>query len=262
MKNCTYTLKSTDSENERLTVQAKQLYGGTNFIDPYLLDSQMKILDIGCGTGVISKYISEKMPFSQVIGVDHDDTKISINNEHNTLSNLCFKTADVYNLPFKDETFDLCFCRFMLMHLADPLKAINEMKRVTRKGGNVVAHEGFHDAIWIVPQKKAFEKFLSVWKEKMAASHQDHSIGLKLHTMFNMTGFATIEHKVLPHSFTGNDSLIETYLNNWKKHIPSLKDTLFPFLTEKDVEEINNELNSFSTADFCLELTVLVCGQK
>jgi len=257
-----YTLKNITSESERLTTQAKLLYGGSAFLDKFILGDKISVLDVGCGTGVMSKYVAQKNINGTVIGVDIDEKRVKENNEANTYSNLTFQAADAYKLPFADNTFDLCFCRFMLMHLCDPIRAIKEMARVTKKGGTVLAHEGFHDAIWMVPARPVFEKFLSVWKTKMNSSKQDHSIGIRLHTLFSNSNLFSVEHSILAHSFAGSDPTIKQYLNNWREHIPSLKESLSPDISDEDIDQISRELEVCSASDFCLELTVVASGKK
>jgi SAM-dependent methyltransferase len=47
--------------------------------------------------------------------------------------------ADALSLPFPNEAFDITYCHFLLMWLKQPLRALREIKRVTRKGGSVLA---------------------------------------------------------------------------------------------------------------------------
>jgi SAM-dependent methyltransferase len=98
-----------------------------------------KILDVGCGTGVITLDIAENTNGS-VIGVDIDEEKMK---EAVRLaedqSNMTIQNANAENLPFEDETFDLVVFNIVLMHITNQQKAINEMARVTKKGGVVLA---------------------------------------------------------------------------------------------------------------------------
>tara|TARA_B100000212_G_C27313853_1_gene506983 strand:- start:344 stop:1168 length:825 start_codon:yes stop_codon:yes gene_type:complete len=51
---------------------------------------------------------------------------------------LSFKVADSMNLPFQNETFDISFCISAIEHMPDPVKAIDEMIRVTKKNGLIL----------------------------------------------------------------------------------------------------------------------------
>lgn len=58
-----------------------------------------------------------------------------------------FKHGDAYSLPFGEGRFDRMVCQTTLWNLAEPLKAIREMKRVCKKGGLVGAVEGAFDHV-------------------------------------------------------------------------------------------------------------------
>jgi ubiquinone/menaquinone biosynthesis C-methylase UbiE len=51
------------------------------------------------------------------------------------IANVEFRPGSVYTLPFADQTFDAVFSHALLEHLADPLAALNQMKRVLKPGG-------------------------------------------------------------------------------------------------------------------------------
>ena len=52
-----------------------------------------------------------------------------------------FSEADVMNLPFTDKKFDVCSISFGIRNVADPVKALSEMARVTKSGGTVMVLE-------------------------------------------------------------------------------------------------------------------------
>ena len=51
----------------------------------------------------------------------------------NEFSNVDFQQADIFNLPFEDETFDHIFVCFVLEHLQDPIFALESLRRVLRE---------------------------------------------------------------------------------------------------------------------------------
>lgn len=108
-------------------------------IDNLQLKSDSKVLDLCTGTGDIAIYIASKVKEGCVIGVDFSEEMIEIAKKKGQgIDNLAFINADVLDLPFKDEEFDACFISFGLRNLTDLRKGLEEMKRVTKKGGVVV----------------------------------------------------------------------------------------------------------------------------
>lgn len=83
------------------------------------------LLDIGCSNGFLLEKIHEKYPELRLYGVDIKQAKKS--------GNYDFIAAFVERLPFQDKSFDVVTCCHTLEHIKNEQKAINELKRITRK---------------------------------------------------------------------------------------------------------------------------------
>lgn len=90
------------------------------------------VLDAGCGEGFVTQYIAERNPDLKITGVDLSREAIEYAKEHFG-EKATFRTGSVYKLPFSDKSFDLVVCSEVLEHLDEPLKALQELKRVSRK---------------------------------------------------------------------------------------------------------------------------------
>ena len=111
---------------------------------PYLKPG-MSLLDCGCGPGTITLGFAEVVSPGRVIGMDVEESQVEIarsNAETVGLSNATFETANIYELPFDDNSFDAAFCHGVLDHLTDPLKALLEMRRVLKPGGVIGVRSG------------------------------------------------------------------------------------------------------------------------
>jgi ubiquinone/menaquinone biosynthesis C-methylase UbiE len=97
-------------------------------------NSNAKVLDVGCGAGVIAKKLFS-LGFD-VYGVDFSDEVIKIAEEEVPGAN--FQVADICNLPFADETFDVVACLGVFPTVTDPGKALRESFRVLKKGGVII----------------------------------------------------------------------------------------------------------------------------
>lgn len=109
-------------------------------INNVALKPDVKILDLCTGTGDIAIYIAKNIvKDGQVIGVDFSQEMLKIARKKGQgVENLTFIKVDALDLPFKDEEFDACFISFGLRNLTNLKKGLQEMKRVTKKGGFVI----------------------------------------------------------------------------------------------------------------------------
>jgi len=103
------------------------------------LKDATQILDVGCGTGVVTRDIA-RLTKGLVTGIDGSAEMVSVaqtilTKYHNV--RLCMGKAE--QLPFPDNTFDLVLCNLLFMWVDDPQLIANEMTRVTKKGGQVLA---------------------------------------------------------------------------------------------------------------------------
>lgn len=89
------------------------------------------VLDIACGTGLVSKLVSKKV--ARLVGVDFNP--VMANKARPFLDE--FIEAPAEHLPFPDGTFDIAVCRQGIQFMDLP-QAVEEMVRVVRPGGRVV----------------------------------------------------------------------------------------------------------------------------
>ena len=94
-----------------------------------------QVLDVGCGTGVLTEELAERTQ-GRVIGVDLDPDMVAFAQSRNGKAE--YRLGDAHDLAFRDGSFDLVVCHFVLLWCADPRRAAREMVRVTRPGGAVV----------------------------------------------------------------------------------------------------------------------------
>lgn len=97
-------------------------------------NGDLKMLDIGCGGGVLTTAFGEYRPNWQIIGVDISDISLKKAQEQIS-SNTKFLNANAYQLPFENEVFDGVVMFDVLEHLEGPVRAIKEVSRVLKKDG-------------------------------------------------------------------------------------------------------------------------------
>ena len=123
------------------------------FLLPHLHPG-VRLLDAGCGPGVITLGLAEAVATGEAIGIDTSPEAIA--SACATASSLGrrdvrFLTADVTALPFADASFDAVFCHAVLQHLRDPLSALREFRRVLSPGGVIGVADADIDGSIIAP---------------------------------------------------------------------------------------------------------------
>jgi ubiquinone/menaquinone biosynthesis C-methylase UbiE len=104
--------------------------------DSIQIQREHKVLEVGSGTGVVCADISQRFSLASV-GVDIDRSAVTFaqNNDPTSL----YLAGDGNNLPFEPEAFDIVFCHFLLLWVENPDKILDEMVRVTKPGGWILA---------------------------------------------------------------------------------------------------------------------------
>ncbi len=97
-------------------------------------------LDVGCGTGALSRAILDTVTPSEVVGVDPSDGFLAYAASHTDDSRVRFEIGDARELPFDAATFDAVVSGLALNFVPDPARAAAEMARVTRPGGVLGAY--------------------------------------------------------------------------------------------------------------------------
>jgi len=94
-----------------------------------------RLLDLGCGLGSLTAGLKEKRPQLEVIGVDISPQ--AIQNAQEKFTGPVFFEADIYHLPFKNESLDIVTGFDVLEHFSQPKKALKETFRVLKEGGTI-----------------------------------------------------------------------------------------------------------------------------
>lgn len=100
--------------------------------------SDMLGLDVGCGSGADLIYMSQKG--LKMIGIDvTDSVAVALNNTRG-FKNIEVIQANIYNMPFNEETFDLVYSFGVLHHLSDPEKIFKKIVGLVKNNGTVLIY--------------------------------------------------------------------------------------------------------------------------
>ena len=108
-----------------------------NILDFLPLKADMKILDLGTGSGYLSFPIAQKYPNISIIGLDIVEKALEVNRsvaKEKNIRNISFISYNGIDFPFADSEFDMVISRYALHHFPDIQKSISEVSRVIKQG--------------------------------------------------------------------------------------------------------------------------------
>jgi SAM-dependent methyltransferase len=110
------------------------------FLDWLDVPSDARWLDVGCGTGALSRVILEVASPREVMGIDRSAAYIAYARSRVSDPRARFEVGDASAIPFMAGTFDAVVSGLVLNFVPDPAAAVTEMARVARSGGTVGAY--------------------------------------------------------------------------------------------------------------------------
>lgn len=138
--------KLTEFVNGRTMAEFYDSGWGPTALEPFAQDLATEaaegkfILDLGCGTGVVTRYAAERAdPEARIIGLD--PTPILLNaarSNPDNPKNIEWVDGSGEKMPFGDDSFDVVLCHQCLQYLTDKESTFKELKRVLKKGGRLI----------------------------------------------------------------------------------------------------------------------------
>jgi len=230
-----------DNENNRL----KNKINPGEYINLYMnqfISPHTKILDVGCGPAVIDEYIAQKYPTTQITGLDISSNRLIQTREMiQNLPNLLLVSANVYQLPFNKNTYDVIFSRLLFEYLKYPTLALEEIKRVCKPGGCVIIQDIDGQFFSLYPEdNELISKMDQIFQELKEHSGFDPFVGRKLYHLFHTHGFNNIQVQIEPyHLIAGKiNSKNDLY---WQEKLLSVLPQLSKH-TKKDTIELKKDI--------------------
>ncbi len=216
-----------------------QQAGWTQTLREYLyqkcdLDAARRILDVGCGTGVIAAELSRTSE-AEVTGLDIDQGHLVLAQNQTPTSN--FIQGDARYLPLKTGSYDVSLCHFLLLWVNDPVAVVNEMRRVTRSGGWVLAlAEPDYGGRLDYPDELAI---LGKWQsESLRRQGADSHLGRRLPAIFHQAGLVEIESGILGGQW-GDRSVQAGWQMEWDVLTDDLQRIAVPGETLKTLQNLD-----------------------
>lgn len=194
---------STSQWHQRYLQQARWTQNLRNYIYNLIgIQRANKILDVGCGTGVLENELNNLIP-ARVFGLDIDFNPLHMAQEYAPKSS--YNVGDCLSLPYRNEAFDITICHFLLLWVYDVPKAISEMIRVTRLKGFVLAlaEPDYGGRIDYPPELSQIRNWqINSLKQQGA----NPLLGRELRSLFSQAGLENLEIGVLGGQWKDNET--------------------------------------------------------
>jgi SAM-dependent methyltransferase len=150
----------------------------------------MRVLDVGCGPGTITRDLGARVGAQgEVLGVDSSAEVVEQAARGCDLPQVRFAVADALQLDAGDGTYDVVHAHQVLQHLADPVAALREMRRVARPGGLVAVRDADYAAMTWHPAVPALDRWLEVYRAVARAHDAEPDAGRRLLGWAHAAGF-------------------------------------------------------------------------
>jgi ubiquinone/menaquinone biosynthesis C-methylase UbiE len=177
-----------------------------------------KVLEAGCGIGVKTVTLAANNPAAKFLSIDISEESLQEARrrvQSKGLTNVEFQQADVFNLPFAEESFDYIFVCFVLEHLAAPAEALIKLKKVLRSGGTLTAIEGDHGSAYFYPDSEYARRTIKCLIDLQAKTGGNSLIGRQLYPLLTGCGFKDV--RVTPKAVYADSSrpeMVEGFTKN------------------------------------------------
>lgn len=165
------------------------------FVRSYLADIEFpghaQVLEIGCGTGAITRVLAQWPGVAAVVGVDPSPVFVATARELGAdLPNATFVEADGRALPDWGHDFDVVIFHTALTHIPEPERALAEAFRVLRAGGTLASFDGDYSTVSeAIGVNDPIQSCVEAFK---AAFINDVWLVRKLPTLLRATGFEIV----------------------------------------------------------------------
>ena len=222
------------------------------FLLPHLRPD-MRLLDVGCGPGSITRGLAEHLSAGQVVGLDLSrETLESARRDAAArgLMNLRYEEGSVYELSFPDGSFDVAYAHQVLQHLRERGLALSEMLRVVKPGGVVAVREVDWSTVAYFPRDPWIDRFIEVHLRTWYRNGGEPQVGRQLRALFNAAGVASLEITASVWCYATRDETVEwgeSYADRLLTSPMGERPVEYGYATRSDIEAMAAALRAWGS---------------
>ncbi|AGB01433.1 class I SAM-dependent methyltransferase [Methanoregula formicica] len=189
----TYVHGYSTRESERLSDQAETLTDLLHHDTRYPAGS--RVLEAGCGIGAQTVILAGNSPGAIITSIDISEEslrKAEQSVRQAGITNVTFRQADIFHLPFPPASFDHIFLCFVLEHLADPEQALGRLRPLLKEGGTITVIEGDHGSTLFHPDNAFARKAVQCLVTLQRQMGGNSLIGRELYPLISYAGFRDV----------------------------------------------------------------------
>lgn len=157
------------------------------------LNLEQRLLDVGAGPGTITLDLAGRV--AQVTATEIGEAELELSRqaaETGGVTNVDFRVEDVHALSIQDAAYDVVHAHQVLQHVADPVQALREMRRVTKPGGIVAVRDSDYAAFVWWPESAELTEWLRLYRRAARANGGEPDAGRRLVSWARAAGFDDI----------------------------------------------------------------------
>ena len=167
----------------------------------------MSLLDVGAGPGTITADLARLVEPGRTTALEASDAALDITKA--TFAKLDvrveFAVGDVHALRTPDDTYDVVHAHQVLQHVADPVRALREMRRVCKPGGIVAVRDSdYHGFVWY-PELTELDEWMDLYQRMARANGGEPDAGRRLLSWALEAGFEKVDATASTWAFANED---------------------------------------------------------
>ncbi|MRG98454.1 methyltransferase domain-containing protein [Polyangium spumosum] len=239
-----YLLERSAREAERLRRQVEELAGEARWLlDRLQIRPGASAIELGCGPYGVLDLLAERVgPSGTVVGLDRNEGFVASAREHAAELRAHVEViqgdARATNLP--RESFDVAFCRLLLVNVPRPEQIVAEMVSLLRPGGVLASHEADYLPHGCDPPSPAWDRLFDLFLAYSRAKGVDLFVGRRLHRMLRDAGLVEIQVNPVIHVYPPGHHRRSIFLD----FVTNIRENLVRegFASDEELNELTREL--------------------